>query len=45
MSSMNRSKYPVHTSLASALSNPSQFRINYPFEINGPEGYDLAFIK
>lgn len=45
MSSMNRSKYPVHTSLASALSNPNQFRINYPFEINGPEGYDLAFIK
>lgn len=45
MSSMNRSKYPTHTSLASAISNPQSFRINYPFEINGPDGYDLAFIK
>lgn len=45
MSNMNRSKYPSNASLAQAVLNPDLFRINYPYTIEGPVGYDLAFIK
>lgn len=45
MSSMHRSKYPTHTSLANTLSNFKNFKLSFNREVNIPNNYDVAFVK